>query len=342
VKRALLLLLPLGLALSCVKTVDPAADTGEDGEYDGSTQIDLDNTLHGETEDTVSYPGGDRVDWFSVDVGKTIPGTLTVTLSYTGPRKGADLSYKVYAEWGALLGEEKPRKHPPNTKHGHRESKARPAFGTVYIEVYASRPMDAGDYTLKVAFLPDKPKFPPLDDFPLPPTLSAVYPKCTADNWDKENPDCKEMKIPDPNGPKPPPPTPCDMNNPDPNNPDCLQKFPVCDVAALDCKNPNCAGKSEDVTPVVGDIVAGPDADGAGSVLTVNVGTDLGLTKQWKGYLVDSQETQIENSDLTLKKPKKTASDWKVPIKPGALPKGLTAHLFPPAKSCPAPKAKSP
>jgi hypothetical protein len=342
VKRAILLTISVSaFALSCVKTLDPAADTGEDGEYDGSTLIELDQTLHGEIDDSVTYPGGDRVDWYSVDVGKTMPGTLTVTLSWEGPRNGADLSYKVYAAWGDKLGEQGPRKHPPNRKRGHKEGNVRPAFDTVYIEVYASRPSDAGDYTVKVAFIPDKPKFE-IPDAPYPPTLSAVYPKCTPDNWDKENPDCKEMHVPDPSI-KAPEPTPCDLNHPDYYNQDCHIRSLACDIAAIDCSNVNCMGLTEEVQPLLADVVAGPDADGTGSVFTVNVGTDKGVAKEWTGYLVDSQQAKVENTDLKLKKLKKTATDYKVAAKPSAITNDKTAYLFHPAKTCPVPPStKSP
>ena len=103
-------LLPILLCAACAKAVAPDAKSGEDAELDGAEEIILEDDA-AQVKDTVSFPGGDRVDWkfFTLEKG----GGLELTLKWEG---GKDLSFVVLDEYFHVVGEAKPRDTPGKPK----------------------------------------------------------------------------------------------------------------------------------------------------------------------------------------------------------------------------------
>jgi hypothetical protein len=318
------------LAVGCYKNIDQHANTGEDGWYDGADLLQLDpKTDSVEVEDTVSYPGGDRVDWTAVELTKGKKGIATIDLKWTSPRAGGDLSFIVYDQYGRKVASVKPKTKRTKRKRGSKSVSIADVAGTLYIEVYASNRSDAGDYELVVSFEATHVNKPGELSVPMPPRLAAIYPPCDLKAIDPSNPDCQGKTAPAVV-------VPCDPKALDRDNPECLPYYPECDPKKIDATNPKCDG----VTPVAPDpivlaaVITDQEPSGTGTKITINVGTKDGVEKGWTGYIVDASSgkkaTPLENGTFTIETVKSEASYGKVKAGPTIVKKNLSVRLSPP------------
>jgi hypothetical protein len=316
------------LAVGCYKTVDQHENTGEDGFYEGADILQLDASDRVEVEDTVSYPGGDRIDWTAVELTKGMQGIVTVELSWVSPRPGGDLSFIVYDRYGKI-GSAKPKEHRTRKKRGKKSVTIADVSGTLFIEVYASLRSDAGEYELTVSFEATRSKKPGELSVPMPPRIAAIYPPCDLKAIDESNPDCVGKTAPAVV-------VPCNPKALDRDNPECLPYYPECDAKNIDTTNPKCDG----VTPVAPDpivleaMVTDWDNSGTGTKITINIGSKDGVEKGWTGYLVDSasgkKATPLENGTFTIDSVKPEASYGKVKASPTIVKKNLSVRLTQP------------
>src|SRR5688500_12577759 len=90
-----LLTLALGLSVAACGGggIRQDSNTDEDGDAEGARTIRLNEGGEGRSEDTVSYPGGDRVDWKVFSIERK--GDIEVALKWTSPRAALDLSMNI-------------------------------------------------------------------------------------------------------------------------------------------------------------------------------------------------------------------------------------------------------
>jgi hypothetical protein len=331
----------IGLA-ACPKIVAPDLHTGADGKPKGAKKITLENN-EGRGKGVVTYPGGDRVDWKTIELPKDKTGTLSVKLSWQPPRPGLDLSFQVYDEYFWPIAEAKPRKKTKRTSKKIEDITH--AKGTYYVMVYASGRGDAGKYVLDVKYaedvtiasfdmskleVPDPPKLPAVPEPPVP---------CDPKKYDDKNPACKGV-CPDPPDPKNPAckdtcPTPPDPNNaacqktmPCPNPPDrkiknCMDQWamskpapwPACNFSARDPGNPNCDVKLKFQARVI-DV----QMQGGQAVITVSKGSNDGVATGWNGTVLDGNRP-MAGGNFVVVRVTKTAAVGKV-----KLPQDKVAH----------------
>lgn len=344
---ALVLVAGLGLlATGCPKNVPQDSHSGADGKYKGAHAITLDPMSgEGDAGGIVTYPGGDRIDWKSIELPKDQKGSIEVDLKWKPPRPGLDLAFDVYDQYGQKIGGVKPKK-PSAAKKSHKKSISKtvtldPVKGTIYIEVYASNRMDAGKYNLHVKFTQSVAAIhvinPATADIPMPPKLAAVPPPCDPANIDPKNPECKGVSPPcDPAKPDPNNPnckgvsTPCNPQALDPLNPSCLPYYPDCDPLKIDPKNPKCkdvvAPKAE---PIAAQIIA-TEPSGSGTVITINRGTKDGVSTKWTGAIVDSSGNPIAQGSFTIFKAVDKTCFAKVKMAKTKVDQNLDVMLQPP------------
>src|SRR6267378_2482841 len=85
----------LGLAAAlglggCSMNVAQDVKSGPDAKAKGAKKIRVGDDGEGAAKGVVTYPGGDRVDWKVFEIPKA--GDVEVTLRWTPPREGEDLS----------------------------------------------------------------------------------------------------------------------------------------------------------------------------------------------------------------------------------------------------------
>ena len=174
---------------ACAHNVPQDANTGADGKLKGARPLRLDNG-EGLARGIVTYPGGDRVDWKSIELPAGKHGTLALALTYTTPRPGLHVAFDVFDAYQA----------PVKLATEHRRKRGRDAqidgaSGTYYVRVFAPMRGDAGTYKLKATFTEDyiEPAMNPIE-VPDPPKLAAVPPpplECPDGEYDPRNPACK-------------------------------------------------------------------------------------------------------------------------------------------------------
>lgn len=145
-----------GIALlvsACPKNVPQDSKSGEDAKPKGAKPLTLENN-EGTARGIVTYPGGDRVDWKVIELPKDQTGALKLTLKWTPPRPGLDLSLNVLNEWNREVGSAKPNKRR-NSRKTRKVITVEGAKGKYFIAVYASERGDAGKYTLAAEFAPN-------------------------------------------------------------------------------------------------------------------------------------------------------------------------------------------
>lgn len=331
-------LLAMSVALAfggCVKNVPQNAKTGEDGSLKGAKELKLENN-EAKATGIVTYPGGDRVDWKLIELPKDKQGALTLTLRWTPPRPGLDLSFEVLNEWYHVVAAAKPNKSR-RARKPIKKVTIDGAKGKYYIQVYASERGDAGKYALTAAFaesahdsldwlavtIPDPPKLP---------AVPAAIVACDAATFDKKNPQCKSVC------PMPPDPAwpacagMCPVP-PDPNIPKCLEtmpcptppdrKFKMCKVEDFPpCtaqiapderkKNPRC--DTWEPPPIIAESITDvQDVDGGGVLITVGAGSSVGVGKGWKGVLLDDNDQPIRGTEFTVQRVTKDVAVGKIP-----------------------------
>ncbi len=165
-------------ASGCGSALNQDTKSGEDKHADGAEEITIGGDGEASVKDTVTYPGGDRVDWKYFDI-KT-PKDMVVSLKWVPPRDGLDLSFNVLDEGYNFVARAKPA-NGSGKRHKEVDIKAA-APGRYYVQVYASEPEDAGDYTLEISIrdvLVAEVKGPPIPDPPRLPMLPQACPPGT-------------------------------------------------------------------------------------------------------------------------------------------------------------------
>ncbi len=311
--------LALIAALSCAHNVAQDSASGEDGKIKGAKAIVLDQG-EGKAKGIVTYPGGDRVDWKSVELPADKRGDLSINLKWVAPRPGLQLAFDVFDQWNTPVAQSK--KLGKKSRARMRDATLNDAHGTYFIRVYAVGRGDAGTYKLTVDF---KEVNGPMTldltkvDVPDPPRLAAlpeVEVPCDLDKFDKANPDCKD-KCPDPpikgwKGCANVCPTPPDANNPacwgtmdcpvgQPRKEikKCKPKdWPPCNRAQPDMDNPNCTAP---MPPVIGRIVSN-SVQGGNVIITIGAGTALGVQPNWKGVVLkgESGTTPLDGGEVSI------------------------------------------
>jgi len=178
-------LLAAGLAaagLACQRNIPQASHSGKDKSYKGAKKIELEDAgggaLEGRTKGTVTYPGGDRVDWKFFEIPPEKKGEIEVTLRIRPPRPGLDLAFEVFDQYGRKQAAAKPT--PGKNKKKKSATVKEAEGGKWYVQVYAPRRTDAADYRLSVTFTEAKAMVSKVDldklkgEIPDPPTLPAV------------------------------------------------------------------------------------------------------------------------------------------------------------------------
>src|SRR5262249_36225736 len=133
---------------ACAHDVEQDRATGVDGKIEGAKPIKFDNG-EGVAKGIVTYPGGDRVDWKSVEVPAGKHGTLDFQLTWQAPRPGLQLAFDVFDQSNTPIVVTKSSVR----KRGHqRTATIADAAGTYFVRVYAPRRTDAGTYKLTASF----------------------------------------------------------------------------------------------------------------------------------------------------------------------------------------------
>lgn len=320
IKHILLLVSVVGLLglAGCPNNVNGSAHSGPDKSFKHPKELTL---VNGEVvdHDIVTYPGGDRIDWKSVEIPKDEKGSLTIKLTWKTPRPGLQLAFDAYDEFGKNLVKSKAsarkRRGTAARSSGTKEETINEVKGKVLIRVYAVNRGDAGDYKLEINYSPAPapivvdPTKVAINDPPRLPDLPAVVAPC--DPFDVKTPSCKSV-CPDPASLAPPnwppckkPPGTCDINNPDPNEPACAGVGNVpcppddkwdpkvkahCPEPKTCPANPNPFIRACKPKPVQGHILT-VGISGSGTVVTVAVGK--GAVQ--KGYTVQVLRGDTQN-----------------------------------------------
>ncbi len=256
-------LLPL-LVLGCPQPsqIKPDKNSGPDQSWDTPTELTLEGEgdtpeeLEAEASDSVSYPGGDRVDWRFLEL--PADGTLKISLAMQPARPGLAIGMQVLDDGFRVLSSR--TSDQPSLEIKLKDSEA----GRYYIQVYAPRRGDAAIYDLSVSFrkgaltkddLVDATTNKPLFDkdlLPDPEPLPAV---------------------PEPVVPSPSPTGP-------PGVVDAGVAMPPQQVDAG--MKPDAAVRPPPIIVEVVDSVASPN----GTLITVQVGKLNKIDKTWKGTLL--------------------------------------------------------
>jgi hypothetical protein len=316
-KSAKLPIVCLFAVMACAHNVPQDDKTGEDGKIKGAKEIRLENG-EGKAKGIVTYPGGDRVDWKMLELDKDKRGQLDVELKWSPPRPGLKLNFDVFDEWNQQLISGK------RSGKRSRTASLTGAKGKYFIRVYAVGRGDAGAYKLTVDF---KEQTGPMTidvtklEIPDPPKLAAIPEEekgCNesmGDTFDPKNPRCinvcPQATPPPPNwaacaGKCPNPPDPANQacwskvcpNPPTIRAPACKPRdFPPCNPAAPDPENFNCNKKAE---PVTGRVIS-TSVQGSDTVITIAVGSDQGVTREWKGHVLRGDSTNpYDGGDVTI------------------------------------------
>ena len=304
-------------SISCAASVSQDAKSGEDGKIKGAKEIQLENG-EGKAKGIVTYPGGDRVDWRMVQLPEGKRGQLDLELKWTPPRPGLKLNFDVFDEWNISVATAK--------KAGKRSRVAtiNDAKGKYFIRIYAVGRGDAGSYKMTLEWKEaaatlgvDVTKL----EIPDPPKLAAIpeaekgCDESMGDTFDPKNPACRNVC---PVSTPPPPGWPACAgkcpNPPDPQNQACWTKvcpnpptirasackprdFPPCNPAAPDPENFNCNKKAD---PVKGRVI-NTTVQGGETIITIAVGSDSGVTRDWKGQVLRGDSgSPIEGGDVTI------------------------------------------
>lgn len=274
------------VAAGCKATISQKANSGKDYRSKGAKKIKIEDNEGRSKRDVVTYPGGDRVDWKYFEIPEGPRGKLEVRVKHTPPRPGLDVAFNVYDEYFERVGRAKPKAEKRRKKVVIEN--ARP--GKYYVQVYAPGRGDAGKYRVRVRFKPgsgggdDEPE-PGPEVFPDPPKLAAV-----------PEPEPEPEKVPCPNDPTkfqpdcPGPKVPC---------PDDPTKF-----------EPDCPVK--EVKPIRARVVNYKISASGGVVVICDKGKKHGVSKGWKGQIVDRSGNAVQGGVFTITRVTSRQSTGKV------------------------------
>src|SRR5215471_13046994 len=123
----------LGLA-GCSMSIVQDVKSGPDAKAKGAKKIRIADDGEGKATGVVTYPGGDRVDWKMFVIPKA--GDVEVTLRWTPPREGEDLSMNILDDTFHVIRRLVPAPDSGKTKKSATFSNL--AAGKYYLQVYAS------------------------------------------------------------------------------------------------------------------------------------------------------------------------------------------------------------
>jgi hypothetical protein len=337
-------------ALSCAHNVPQDKATGPDGKVKGAKAITLENG-EAKANGIVTYPGGDRVDWKLLELPANETGSLDIKLTWTPPRPGLQLAFDVFDEWNTPIVQSKKTSKKRSTSRV-KTAVVDNARGKYFIRVYAMNRGDAGKYKLTVEFKPaagtlvtDLTKI----DIPEPPKLAGVpeaEATCDEFTFDPKNPACRTVC---PTAGAPPGWPACKGKCPDPPDPAneacwdkvcpnpmtqrskaCMrqkEKFPPCDKANPDPENWKCGVKDP---PVVGRVIKN-EVQGSDVVITIAVGSDNGITKDWTGRVLrGDSDTPIDGGDVKVIRVGKRETIGKVRMTTDQIAANPKVKLSPP------------
>lgn len=336
--------------VSCAHNVPQDKATGPDGKYKEAKAITLENG-EGRASGIVTYPGGDRVDWKSVELPEKKTGTLELKLSWFPPRPGLQLGFDVFDQWGHRVGGSKRVKSGSRSRV--RTASIDGAEGKYLIRVYAVSRGDAGKYKLALEF---KEGGGPISvdltkvEIPDPPRLAAVpEPEATCDefSFDMKNPACRSVcgpgapaNWPGCAGKCPTPPDPQNEacwdkvcpNPPTSRSKACMKNinvFPACDFSHPDPDNPKCNVKAE---PIVAQILS-TKVEGREVLITIAAGTESKSPVQsgWTGVVLrGNSDTPIDGSNFTVSRVGKKQCIGRVKLTVDKLASNSRVRLSPP------------
>lgn len=347
--RSLLLVLAL-LGGACARNVAQDKATGADGKQKGAKELRLENG-EARAQGIITYPGGDRIDWKVLEIPDKKRGSLDFKLQWTPPRPGLQLAFDVFDEWNHPVGNSK--KASRKRRGGKTRTASVPdAKGKYFIRIYAPNRGDAGKYKLTIEFK-EQVAGPLFDaaklDIPDPPKLADLpveIEPCDDTNFDPKKPQCKTF-CPTAGAPPGWPgckgkcPTPPDINEPSchatmpcPNPPDERVKackpsnWPPCpDKSNPDLSNPNCRVKAK---PVIGRVIRN-DVAGDGLVITVGIGSERGVTKDWKAVVLrGSTDEPLPAADPVVVKVDKNITVVRVKLTTDQIAQNNRVRLSPP------------
>ncbi len=266
---------------ACAHNVPQDSATGKDGNIKGAVPIALENNS-GQSVGIVTYPGGDRVDWRSIELPAGKHGKLDLKMTYTTPRPGLHVAFDVFDQWHAPLAKAAYQR----TAHS-RATTIDNAKGTYLVRVYAPKRGDAGKYKLVADFKEEIDPGPfPWDKVPIPdPPRLAEVPgeEKQCDPFDTKVEACKrrcDITAPA-NWPG------CSIECPDPADAKfvkCQHTMPcpvvsnplidACNVAKVVVPPPPHA-------PVIGRVLTKSVVDGGDVIVTIGAGTAQGVEKSW-------------------------------------------------------------
>lgn len=272
-KHASVLAVLLAASLGCTRNIPQDKASGKDGKVKGAKPIKLEDG-EGRASDTVTYPGGDRVDWKLFEVPAGTGGKLQVKMKVRPPRPGHTVAFILYDENFQRI--EQSTKKPKNVK---KVTLSRVPPGKYYLQIFAPRRMDAGDYRLSVRYKerppeakdpceenPDLPEC--ADDIPSPPTLPAL-PELEC----REDKDCGDGAT-------------CVANS-------CKQKDPCLEMSCAEgevCQTQGnkavCVPKKVDVECVRAGLVKYQLTSSGAVIITVNKGKSAGVDQGWSGQVL--------------------------------------------------------
>jgi hypothetical protein len=252
------------LATGCLTNVPQHKNSGKDQRTKGARKFKVEDGEGRSRRDVVTYPGGDRIDYWSFKLPEGNRGTLTVKVKFKPPRPGLDVAFRLYDEYFARLGHAKPT---PDSGKRSKKIKVKNAEAglTYYVQVYAPRRLDAGRYQISVRYNESKTKVAAgptivVDDLPDPPKLPAI-------------PDVEP----------PADPVPC------PNDPSRMQ--------------PNCEdAPPPKVDPIPARVVKFQVSGSGAVIITVDKGKNAGIEQGWVGKVVNSAGKTVDGGEFKVTK----------------------------------------
>jgi len=292
---------------ACAHTVSQDARTGSDGQSSGARPLGLVDD-HAAFAGTVTYPGGDRVDWRFVDLPAR--GSIDLVFRWKPPRPGLRLAVDVFDD-ERMIGSAKKR-------HGPAELHLDNVRGRLYFRIYAVGRGDAGRYKLTLLFTRAP---PPTDwsafEFPDPPVLASVpEPVDGCETIPRTALDCEWPRPCEPGAPPqahctcPTPPdialAQCWATMPCPSIPDrrvraCLR------ILETDCSRPD-PSRPVDLCPpprpipVIARIIATTES-GSEVIVTIGRGSDDAIDRNWRADVLrgDSDQPLVGGSVVVIR-----------------------------------------
>lgn len=260
------------MAIGCVKTVDGRANSGSDAKYKGAKEIRESDKNEWRAKGIVTYPGGDRVDWKFIQLPEGKKGKIKIKVRYKTPRPGLDVAFDVFDEYYHRVGRAKP------DKRGSKRSKTVKvdnAEGKYFVQIYAPRRGDAGQYSVEVEFKERR-------------VIAQVDPQDIVENEIADPPTLPAV-------PEPPPPE--DPNAAGANEPP-VPPVPVPDPNA---NQPDPDPEPAPAEPVKGKVNNIQKSSSGSLIITINKGKKHGIERGWTGTVLQGDsDDPIDGGDFKV------------------------------------------